>query len=818
MLNKFEVLRQSTRHSARGLRRDLLFTVPVVLCIALAVGANSAVFSIVDALMLNAVPFEEPDRLVVVNSLHASPDMEEQKAEVSPKDFVALREQARSFSALASVYPRNFNLAAEPSQGGGDLEPERVEGARVSHELFSLLRVQPVLGRTFAAEEEQPGTEPVAILGDGLWRRWFGADPAVLGKTLLVDGKSTRVVGVMAPGFRYPEDSEIWTPQVFEPASPTYEWHYMVPVARLAPGVTLEKAGSEVTGVARRLEQEFPETNSGWSAAVEPLVERIVGDLRPKLLALWIGVGFLLLIACANIANLLLVRAMARSREMAVRVAMGSSQSRLAALVLTEGALLAVAGGTLGLLLGWLAIRLIAGAPLDLPALRDLALNLRVIGATVLVTFVSGLFFSLTPAIRLLRLDPQAFLKEGTRGTTQGSRAQGLFVVLQMAMSVLLLTAAALLLRSFGALQSVDPGFEPQGLMTMRVSLSESKYPGSVERSQFAEQMLVRLDSLPAVRSAALTTALPIVDRDVDVSAGFSVEGRIPATEGSEYQATIRYVSPGYFSTMGIPLLEGRPFSPQDRAGAPGVVVISRAMANQYWPGGSPIGKRLKLGDYASPGEWLTVVGVAGDVRDAGLQNEPGPMWYRPYAQHEDKSARYIALLLRADGRPSALARPARQEIRAMDDLLPAYQIATMEELLSESLAQQRVVSAVFGTLAFLGLVIAAVGLYGLMSYMVNQRRREFGIRMAVGAGRQDVLRLVMRRGMLMAAGGLALGMGGMLLLTRPLSSLLYGVRATDPVSHGVIVLLLGGVAVLASLVPARRATRVDPMTAFRAE
>jgi predicted permease len=820
MLNGFEFLWLAGRHSARALRRDLIFTVPVVLCIAFVVGANSTVFSLVDALMLRAVPFDEPDRLVALNAVHAAPDMEAQKSEVSPKDFAALREQTRSFSAIASVYPRNFNLAAATAGGdGGQLEPERVEGARVSHELFSLLRVQPVLGRAFTAEEERPGGEQVAILSDNLWRRWFGGDPRVLDKTLLVDGKSTRIVGVMASGFRYPGDSEIWTPQLFEPASETYQWHYMTPVARLAPGVGIEKAGSEVAAVARRLQEAFPETNTGWSAAVEPLSEVLVGDLRPKLLALAAGVGFLLLIACANIANLLLVRATARGKEMALRVAMGSSKLRLASLVLADGALLALAGGALGLLLGWLSIRLIASSPLDIPALRDLALNLRVVGFTVLVTFLSGLFFSLAPAFRFLRLDPQPFLKDGSRGSTQGtgSRAQALFVVLQVAMSVVLLTTAALLLRSFGALQSVDPGFEPRGLLTMRVSLPESKYPGSPERSLFAEEALRRLGSLPGVRSAALTTALPIGDRDVDFSAGFSIEGRIPTDAGSKYQAAIRFVSPSYFPAMGIPLLEGRLFTAADRAGAPGVVCISRTMADQYWPGESPVGKRLKLGDFNSSNPWLTVVGVTGDVKDDGLRSEPEPMWYRPYPQHEDKTARYIALVLRTEGNPSALIRPARQEFRALDDLLPVYQIATMEELLADSLAQQRVVSAVFGALSFLGLAIAAVGLYGVMSYVVNQRRQEIGIRMAMGAGKGDVLSLVMKRGMLMTALGLALGLGGVLLLARPLSSLLYGVRATDPVSYAAIVLLLGGVAMLANLVPARRAARVDPMIAFRA-
>jgi putative ABC transport system permease protein len=820
-VNNLETFWLSVRYASRALRRDLLFSVPVILCIALVVGANSMVFSIVDALVLRAVPFEDPDRLVALNSLHASPGMAPQPSEVSPKDFTAWREQVRSFSGLASVYPRNFNLAVASEGGAGEsdlLEPERVEGARVSASFFPLLRVQPVQGRAFAAEEEQPGREPVAILSDRLWRRRFAADPRIVGKTFLVDGKSTRVVGVMPPGFRYPADSEMWTPQTFEPASPTNEWHYIAPIARLAPGVSPERAESELVNVARRLEGEFPQTNTGWSAALAPLADRLIGDLKPRLLALSAGVGFLLLIACANIANLLLVRATARGKEMAVRAAMGSSKRQLAALVLAEGVLLALAGGAIGLLLTWLVNVLIARAPLNIPALRDVALNLRVLGFTLLIAFASGLLFSLAPALRFLRLDPQPYLKEGTRGSSQGAgqRLQGLFVVLQVAVSVVLLTSAALLLRSFSALQGVDPGFDPKGLLTMRVSLPEAKYPSNPERVLFADEAVRRLGSLPGVRSAALTTALPIGDRDVDFSASFSIEGRIPTDAGSKYLATIRRVSPSYFDTMGIRLIAGRGFNAADRPDSPGVVVVSHRMADQYWPGESPVGKRLKLGDYDSTNPWLTVVGVVGDIKDEGLQGELEPIWYRPYAQHEDKSARYVALLLRAQAAPAALIRPARQEIRAMDNLLPVYKIATMDELLDESLAQQRVITAVFGALAFLGLLIAAIGLYGVMSYVVDQRRQEIGIRMAIGARRGDVLGLVMRRGMLLTCLGLALGLGGVLLLSRPLSSLLYGVRATDPLSYAAILLLLGGVAMLANLVPARRATRVDPMIAFR--
>jgi putative ABC transport system permease protein len=814
LLPNIENAGRSARYAARGLRRDLLFTIPVVLCLAMVVGANSAVFSVVDALILRAVPFAAPDRLVILNSLHSSPDMAPEPFSVSPQDFVAWREQSHSFESMAGVYPRSFNLAAT---AGSDLEPERVAGALVSPSFFKLLRVQPVLGRAFLDQEEKPG-ESVAILSDRLWRRWFSGDPKVIGKTFLADGKSTRIVGVMPPGFRYPNESELWKPLFIEPGVPTYKWHYLEPIARLAPGVGVERAKAELVNVAGRLAAAFPQTNQGWSATLQLLSERLAGDLKPRLLALSAGVVFLLLLACANIANLLLARTTSRVREMAVRAAMGSSQAQLVVQVLVEGVVLALVGGAFGLLLTWLATAVISRAPLDIPALHDVSLNLRVLAFTLLIAFASGLLFSLVPALRLLRLDPQPFLKEGSRGSTHGAshRLQGLFAVLQVAISMVLLTTAALLLRSFNALEGVNPGFDPKGLLTLRVSLPESKYPGNRERVVFADEAVSRLQGLPGVRQAALTTALPIGDRDVDFSASFSIEGRIPKDAGSKYLATVRRVSPSYFETMGIRLMEGRGFTAADRADAPGVVVLSRKMADQYWPGESPVGKRLKAGDYNSSSPWLTVVGVVSDIKDAGLQGDLAPIWYRPYAQHEDKSARYIALLVRAHGDPSALIQPVRRQIREMDNLLPVYNIATMEELLAESLAQQRVIAAVFGILSFIGLAIAAVGLYGVMSYAVNQRRQEIGIRMAMGAQRADVLGLVMRRGMLLTSIGLVLGVGGVLLLARPMSSLLFGVRPTDPLSYAAIILLLSVVAMLANFVPARRATRVDPMIAFR--
>lgn len=813
---------RALRYGARVLRRDLLFSVPVLLSIALVVGANSTVFSVVDALLLQIVPFEQPDRLVSLGSLHASPDGKPQPSAVSPRDLVAWREASRSYSDLAGVYPRNFNLASVADgsgSGGEDLEPERVLGALVSPQFFRVLRIEAALGRTFVAEEEQPGRERVAILSDRLWKRRFAADAGIVGKSVSIDGATARIVGVMPPGFRYPDDSEIWGPLLIEPAVATFDWHYVEPIARLREGVHPSQAASELKAIAHRLEEQAPQTNKGWSATVEPLAQRLVGDLRPRLLALTAGVGFLLLIACANIANLLLVRNTARSKQMAVRSALGSSKSQLVGLVLGEGLLLALVGGAVGLVLTFFTARLISRLPLGVPALRDVSLNFSVIGFTVAVALAAGLLFSLAPALRLLRMDPQPYLKDGSRGSTPGSRGhrlQGVFVVLQVAVALVLLSSAALLFQSLNALRRVDPGFDPKGLLTLRVSLPESRYTGNKERAQFADEIVRRLGGLPGVRSAALTTALPVGDRDVDFSASFSIEGRIPANPSDKFVAAVRRVSPGYFRTLGMPLVAGRGFEETDRIDAAGVVVVSQMMAQRYWPGESPVNKRIKLGDYNSSNPWLTVVGVVGDVRDDGLSKEIEPIWYRPYAQHENKSARYLALVVKGDVDPASLLQPVRREVRAQDGVLPVYNIATMEQILADSLAQQRVLSQVFGGLAILGLAIAAIGLYGVMSYVVHQRRQEIGIRMAMGARPGNVLSMVLHQGMLLTGLGLLLGAGVMILLRRPLSAVLFGIKATDLATMGLIALLLGLVALVANFIPARRALRVHPVTALR--
>lgn len=812
------------RYAGRVLRRDLLFSIPVVVCIALVIAANSSVFSVVDALLLRVVPFENPERLLVLSALHSTPgETEEQQMLVSPKDFVAWREQAESFEAMSGVYVRNFNIAAvsEGASEGDMVEPERIVGAKVSPDLFALLGVGPAFGRAFTPAEEHPGLEQTVILSHRLWQRRFGGDPDIVGKTMLVDGASNTIVGVMPEDFSYPGESMLWAPLVLYPDSPTHLWNYVEPLGRLAPGVSAAQAEAELVTIARRLEEEFPTTNQDWSAKVELLSESLIGDLRPRLLTLFAGVGFLLLIACANLANLLLARSTARSKEMAIRSSQGGSRARLMRLMLVEGICLALCGGGVGLLLTYLAIPVIASAPIDIPALGNISLDLRNLGFTFLITVATGLLFSLAPALRLSRPELQPLLKEGSRGSTQGVagyRLQQLFVVLQIAVTMVLLTSAGLLLRSFQALRSEDPGFDTQGILTLRASLPDSRYPGNPERALFAEEAVRRLQEIPGVRDAALTTAFPIGGRDIDFSDSFNIEGRIPSNEGASYVAKIRRVTPSYFQTMGIPLVQGRHFSVTDHADSPGVVIVSRSFAQEYWPGESALDKRIKRGTYDSENPWLTIVGVVEDVKDDGLGSGHQPIWYQPYSQHGDKSARYITLVLKTEGDPKSLIRAVREEIGGIDHTLPLYGIATFDEVIADSLAQNRLLTLLLGVLSLIGLALAAVGLYGVMSYVVSQRSHEVGIRVAMGADRGHVLGLVLSRGMKLVAFGLALGVAATFLLTRLITSLLYGVRPGDPLTFVVIAVTLTLVAVLANLVPAYRATQVDPLAVLHCE
>ncbi|MCP4658522.1 MAG: ABC transporter permease [bacterium] len=801
---------QDARYAWRTLRREPTFSFAVIACMTLGIGANSAMFSVADALLIRPLPFDQPDALAFIAEVYRTPQSPPRNTSVSPSAFVEWREQTQAFQALAAMLPRNLNLS-------GEGEPERLRGARVSSGFFSLLGVRPLSGRSFLRAEEEPGATPVVVIGHGLWRRRFGSDPEILGKALRIDGASRVVIGIMPPGFRYPSDSDLWIPETLDPSLPRYrEWHYLDVVGRLRPGRTFTQAQAEIDVISRQLAQEYPDTHTGWTGEVTSLHERVVGDTRPRILALTMAVGFLLAIACAVSANLLLARATARSRELALRAALGAGRGRLVSQLLTEGVCLALLSGGLGLVLAAAAIPLIALSPIDAPASQALALNTRVLEYTLLVSLLTGILFSLTPALRFSKPDLVSSLNEGSRGSDTGGRKhllQAILVMVQVAFALLLLVGTGVMLRSLYYLGRVDPGFKYDHILTMRLTMPRSQYPDVSQKAAFVREALRRLAPLPGVRSAAVTTTLPLSDRDVSFVGSFSIEHRRPENRGDYFTALVRRVTPDYFRTMGIPLRAGRAFTEMDDIERPGVVVVSDKMALQYWPDQNPIGRRMKKNIYDSDNPWLTVIGVVEDVQDAGLHAETEPTWYLPYAQD---GTRYVTVALRTSVTPEALIGTCRREIWKINPAMPIYQVQQMEQVLSDSLSQRRFTMVLVAGLSFLGLTLAAIGLYGVLSYFVKQRRHEIGVRIALGARTADVRAMILKRGMLLTAGGLAfglaIGVAGAIALTGFLSSLLYQVRPMDLPTFVVIPCFLAAVALAASYLPARKATLVDPI------
>ncbi len=804
------VVAQDVRFAWRTLCREPTFSLAVIACMTLGIGANSAMFSVADALLIRPLPFEQPETLAFLSEVYETSQSPPRSSSVSPSAFVEWREGAQSFTALAAMLPRNLNLS-------GDGEPERLRGARVSSGFFPLLGVQPFSGRSFLRAEEEPGATPVVVLGHGLWRRRFGSDPEILGKALTIDGTSRVVIGIMPPGFRYPSDSDLWIPETLDPSLPRYrQWHYLDVVGRLRPGSSLTQAQAEIATISRHMTQEYPDTNTGWTGKVISLYERVVGDTRPRILALTMAVGFLLAIACAVSANLLLTRATARNRELALRAALGAGRGRLVSQLLTEGVCLALLSGVLGLVLAAAAIPLIALSPIDAAADQPLALNARVLGFTLVVSLLTGMLFSLTPALRFSRPDLVSALHEGTRGSESGGRKhhlQAILVIVQVAFTLLLLVGTGLMLRSLYYLGRIDPGFEYDHLLTMRLTMPRSEYSDVSQKGAFVREVLRRLAPLPGVRSAAVTTTLPLSDRDVSFVGSFSIEHRPPENRGDYSTALVRRVTPDYFRTMGIALHDGREFSERDDLEQPGVVIVSHKMAQQYWPDENPIGRRMKKNIYDSDNPWLTVVGVVEDIKDEGLHAETEPTWYLPYAQD---GTRYVTVVLRTAVAPETLINSCRREIWKLDPAMPIYQIERMDQVLSGSLAERRFTMGLFASLALLGLTLAALGLYGVLSYFVKQRRHEIGVRIALGARRADVRAMILLRGMVLTAAGLVLGIAGAIALTRFLTSLLYQVQPTDLATFVVIPAFLAVVALVASYLPARKATRVDPIAILK--
>jgi len=804
-------LLQDLRYAVRTLVERPGFAVVAALTIALGVGGTTAMFSVVDAALLRPLPFADPGRLVMVwASLPGSP-----QSAASWPEFVDWREQSRSFADMAVWRGQSVNLT-----GAG--EPERLIGAFVSDRFFPLLGARIHLGRGFTADETDPASvKPVAVLSYGLWQRRFGGDPAMLGRTLLLNGQSHTVVGVLGPEFepgRAPFDGYFMGTEVFLPAPyfPNKKGLVrgeteMLVIGRLRPGITAEQSQADLSVVARRLEQAYPETHAGRGVQVVPLHEQIAGPLRPALLVLLGAVGLVLLIACANVANLLLARASRRRRELAVRAALGAGRARLLRQLLTESALLATAGGALGLLVGqWGLSFLLAVAPPDaLP--ESVTINGRVLAFALALTAGTGLLFGLVPAIHVSRADLDSVLKEAGRGGSgaAGHRFRDGLVVAEVTLSLVLLIGAGLLVRSALALQRADPGFRADHVLTAEFRLPPSKYPEPRAIAAFLRRARERLQAVPGIESVALVRAVPFSGNGGATT--YQVEGRPEPPKGREPVAQLNIVSPDYFRTMGIPQMKGRDFEARDTAEAPTVAIISETLARQSWPGADPIGRRLRLRESG----WATVVGVVGDVRHSGPAEPPQP---QIYTTHEQDARIFACVVARTSGDPMAMAAAMRAALWSVDKDQPVWKVRPLDQLVAGSRGRSRALSLLVGVFALVAVALAGVGIYGVMSYAVSQRTREIGIRMALGAESRRVMRLVVGRALALTAVAIVLGAAGAAALARLLGTLLFGVRPADPTTFVAAAAMLATVGILAAYLPARRAARIDPVRALADE
>ena len=797
------------RYGARLLVKHPGFTSVAMIALALGIGATTAIFSVVNAVLLRPLPYENPERLVQVweNNLPRGWVQDP----VSPRNFIDWQGQSRSFEALAAYEYESFTLT------GSDAS-ERIGGALVSASLIEVMGTRPALGRGFLSEEDRRGVARVVILSDRLWQRRFGARPDVIGQSLILNNESFTVVGVMPPAFQFPSQSvDLWATPAFDPSRPRSD-HFLYAVGRLKPTVSLRQAREEMDHIARQLAEQYPDTNKDFGVTLISLHEQVVGKIRPALLILLGAVVLMLLIACVNVANLLLARATARQKEIAVRTALGASRLRLIRQHLTESLLLAGLGGCCGLLLSvWGVDLLVAASAGTLPRAKEISIDGRVFGFTLTISLVTGILFGLAPALRSSTPDLNQFLKEGVKGVAGGwrqSRAQSVLVVAEITLGLVLLIGAGLLIKSYARLQQVDPGFSPENVLTAQLSLPQSKYPEERQQALFFQQTLERIQTLPGVEYAGAVSDLPFSQSRT--SRSFGIEGRPAVSDGESLNADHRKISPHYFRAMGIRLLRGREFTERDAKNAPGVIIINEAMARRFFPHENPLGRRLLLGASES-GEQKAweIVGVVADIKHGNLAEERKPEMYVPYMQHPHS---WMFLAIRGASDPRTLIAAVRNAVREVDPEQPAYNVMTMQERIEKSIAPQRFNTLLLGVFAVVAIALAAVGIYGVVSYSVAQRTREIGVRLALGAQSGDILRLVVGQGMLLTMIGIGLGLAAALLLTRLMASLLYGVSATDPFVFAGIAVLLAFVALLACYIPARRATKVDPMIALRYE
>ena len=793
------------RYGVRGLLKRPGFTAIALVALALGIGANTAIFSLVNAVVIRPLPFPDPDRLVWV---YGNIRNGGSRASVSPPDFLDYRSQNKTFEQFAAsgTQPLSVNLT-------GSGEPERLFASAVTGNYFDTFGITPAIGRTFTIDNEKPGSDQVTVLSHAFWQKRFGGDTDIVGKTITLDSKSYQILGVMPAGVSFPQSAELWIPMSFDgdPDMKVRKAHFLRPIGRLKPGVTLTQAQADTDMIAGRLEQQFPESNTGWNLRLLSLREQLVGGTRTMLFVLFGAVGFVLLIACANVANLLLVRAAARQKEIALRTALGASRLRIIRQMLTESLLLSILGGALGALLAVWGVQLLVTLSADsLPPTVNVTIDPNVLAFTFVISILTGLLFGLAPAFRTAKVNLIDSLKDGARGAegTLRNRTRSLLVVFESAIAVVLLIGAGLLVRSLIALQRVDPGFDSNNVLTLRIDLPRQKYAGEGKPAKFFEELETRISSIPGVQTVGLITELPMSGQLNDLP--FTVEGRPPVTVDQAFDADFRLVNQHYFNALHIPLLRGRNFTEQEvREGKP-VTLVSQQLVDTVFPNEDPMGKRLIS---AIGGTAFEIIGVVGDIRHRSLQRPPFAAMYFPTL-----NSNRMNLVVRTQNDPLSIVGAVRQQVQALDRDQPISAVKRMSDWVDSSVSSQRYSTTLLAAFAVLAMILAATGIYGVMSYTAAQRTHEIGVRMALGARRFDVLKLVVRQGMLLTLVGVILGLTGAFALTRVMQSLLFGVTAKDPFTFAVVAALLSAVAFIACLVPALRATRVDPLIALRYE
>jgi putative ABC transport system permease protein len=800
------------RYGVRMLLKNPVFAIVAVLTLAIGIGANTAIFSVVNTVLLGDLPYKDADRLAIVWEVRPA----DNRNVANPANYMDWKEQNNVFTDLAAIADSRAVLV-----GGG--EPEEVSLQLATPNLFSILGTEPIMGRTFLPDDGQPNQPRTAVISHGFWQRRFGGDSKIIGRTVNINRNDATIIGVMPRGFEWfikkgsltNQSAEVWLPFPITQERRIRQGRFMTVVGRLKPGVSYEQAQAEMQTIGSRLSQQYHEFNANWGVNVVPLRTQFTGEIRPALLVLLGAVGFVLLIACANVANLLLARAAARQKEIAIRTALGAKRFRVIGQLMTEGIPLAILGGALGVLLAWWGTSvLVSLSPPELVDLSQVRIDLRVLVFTFAVSLLTGLIFSLAPALESSRLNLNNSLKEGVKGSSGSSshRLRGLFVIVEVALALMLLVGAGLLLRSFYRLQSVDPGFNTKNVLTMRVNLPTRKYSEDPKVVAFFQQALERIRALPGVESAGAINFLPFGGPGAGTD--FQIEGKPKPEPGLEPGTKVCVTDASYFETMKIPLKRGRLFTADEATNMRHVVVVNEALVRKYFPNEEPLGKHITISmkDENVPTE---IIGVVGDSMEKRLDSEIEPMSYWP---QPELVYSFMTLVIRTKGDPLSLTNAARNVIQSLDSEQPVADVRTMESVLAKSVARARFTALLLSVFAGVALMLSAVGIYGVISYMVAQRNHEIGVRMALGAQAGDVVKLVLRNGMVLALLGVAVGLAGSFALTRLIRTLLFEVTPTDALTFGSVSALLLGVALLACYIPARRATRVDPLSALRYE